>query len=303
MEAQHLEGLIAAPPTPMRPDGALNPEPIERQLDALLDAGVRGAFVCGTTGEGLSLSVTERKQVAARWAEAAQEGFAVLVHVGHTSMAEARELARHAEQVGAGAIAAMGPCFLKPATVEDLASFCTEIAAAAPQVPFYYYHIPSVSGVRLPMIDFLGAASGAVPTLAGMKYTHEDLMGYGRCLRFEGGRLDMLFGREEILLSALALGARGAVGMTYNFAAPLYLRIMRAFEAGDLDAARADQARAMEMVAVMRRFGGVRAAKEIMKFIGLDCGPVRSPLRPFTGEESARLRGALEAVGFFEYAS
>ncbi|MGD2175452.1 MAG: dihydrodipicolinate synthase family protein, partial [Candidatus Brocadiaceae bacterium] len=118
---------------------------------------------------------------------------------------------------------------------------------------------------------------------------------------FRDGRYDMLFGREEILLSALALGARGAVGTTFNLAAPLYLRIMEAFAEGELARARADQHRAEQFVGVLRRFGGIAAAKAAMGMIGLDCGPVRPPLRPPDEEALSACRSQLEAVGFFDY--
>jgi N-acetylneuraminate lyase len=111
----------------------------------------------------------------------------------------------------------------------------------------------------------------------------------------------MLFGRDEILLSALALGARGAIGTTYNFAAPLYRRVMDAYEARDMATAQADQSRAREMVALLYRSGGLAAVKPIMKMIGLDCGPPRLPLHRLGRSESARLRAGLEGLGFFEY--
>ncbi|MFO7957599.1 MAG: dihydrodipicolinate synthase family protein [Candidatus Brocadiia bacterium] len=302
MEIEKPEGLIAAPPTPMTDEGELNLGTVERQVGMLVHYDLRGAFPCGTTGESLALTVPERLRVAERWVEAAPEDFAVIVHVGHTSLVAARELAAHAQRTGADAVAAMGPSFLKPDGIEGLVAFCSEVAAAAARLPFYYYHIPSVSGVDLPMIEFLRAAADSIPNLAGMKYTHEDLMDYLRCLRLEGGRYDMLFGRDEMLLAALALGARGAVGTTYNFAAPLYHTVMRAFEGGDMATAREAQAQAAEMVDVLRRYGGVRAAKEMMKLIGLDCGPARLPLRPFTDSERRELRADLEAAGFFDYA-
>ncbi|MFW6189000.1 MAG: dihydrodipicolinate synthase family protein [Planctomycetota bacterium] len=303
MDIQHLTGLIAPPPTAMNRDGSVNPDAVERQLRALRRAGVRGAFVCGTTGESVSLSVSERICIAERWAEARPPDFTLIVHVGHCSLKEAKALAEHAQEIGADAVAAMAPPVFPPACVGDLVAFCRCTAQAAPELPFYYYHIPSVTGVDFRMLDFLRQAADRIPSLAGMKFTYEHLMDYERCLRFRGGRYDMLFGRDEMLLSALALGARGAVGTTYNFAAPLYLRIMDAFERGDLEAARADQHRANEMVAVMGRFGGVRAAKAMMRFAGLDCGPPRLPLRALDEEEMDALRGELDAVGFFDYCS
>ena len=117
------------------------------------------------------------------------------------------------------------------------------------------------------------------------------------------GKFNILFGRDEILLAGLSLGATGAVGSTYNYAAPLYHRIIDAFNRGDLEAARRDQARAIEFIGALDRHGGLVAGKVAMKLIGLDCGPVRLPLRAATAADEAGLRAAFEKVGFFDYCS
>jgi len=298
---RHLEGLIAAPPTPMRADGSLNLSAVDKLYRMLVANGVRGAFVCGTTGEGMSLTVQERRRAAQRWRELAEGNFVVLVHVGHNCLHDCRALAAHAQQIGAHGIALMAPGFFKPSCLDDLVLFCADVAACAPDLPFYYYHMPAMSGVSTPVADFLGATADRIPTLAGAKFTYEDLLDYGRCLVLDGGRFDMLFGRDEILLSALALGARGAIGTSYNFAAPLYRRIMEAYDAGDMATAQAEQSRAREMVALLYRSGGLAAVKPIMQMIGLDCGPPRLPLHRLDASECARLHDGLEGVGFFEY--
>jgi len=176
--------------------------------------------------------------------------------------------------------------------------FCAPVAAAAPSLPFYYYHIPVMTGVHLPMLDFLRAAAKRIPNLAGIKFTDENLMSYVQCLNFDEGRYNILFGRDEILLAALALGATGAVGSTYNYMAPIYHRVMEAFNAGDLDAARQWQMASIQIIAVMARHGGLPAGKAMMKIQGLDCGPVRPPLRNLTPEQYASLQHDLTAVGF-----
>ncbi|MFP4058120.1 MAG: dihydrodipicolinate synthase family protein [Candidatus Brocadiia bacterium] len=298
--AEHLAGLLAPPFAPLHPDGSLHPERVEPYAAFLARNGVRGAFVNGTTGESLSLSVAERKTLAQRWVAAAPQDFAVIVHVGHPCLADSQALAAHAQEAGACAIGAMAPCFFKPASACDLADWCAEVAAAAPELPFYYYHIPAMTGVDIPVADFLRAAADRVPSLAGAKFTYEDLMDYTRCVGMEGGRYDMLFGRDEILLSALVLGARGAIGTTYNFAAPLFLRVLEAYRAGDLARARAEQARAAEMVATLAAHGGVPVFKAAMRLAGFDCGPVRLPLRDLGGDQVAALRADLERIGFFE---
>lgn len=293
-----LAGLIAAPFTAFLPDGSLNLALIERQARHLAANGVNGAFICGTTGEGLSLTTEERMRVAERWVEAAPKGLAVIVHVGHNSLGESERLAAHAQQIGAAAIASVGPTFFRPATVEQLVDFCAPVAAAAPALPFYYYHLPAMTGVNLPMTEFLRVGSERLPNLAGIKFTDENLMSYAQCLAFADGRFNLLFGRDEILLAALALGATGAVGSTYNYMAPVYHQLIAAFEAGDLAAARRWQGLAMRIIAVMIRHGGLPANKAIMRFIGLDCGPVRPPLKNLTPPEIEALRRELEQTGF-----
>ena len=138
-----------------------------------------------------------------------------------------------------------------------------------------------------------------IPTLAGVKYTNADLMGLQECLAVRGGHFDVVFGSDELLLAALALGVKGAVGSTYNYAAPLYRRIIRAFEAGDLAAARREQFHSVELVRVLLQFGGLRAGKAVMSLLGVDCGPVRSPLRTLTAGELISLYGALQPLDVF----
>ncbi|MCX7935226.1 MAG: dihydrodipicolinate synthase family protein, partial [Planctomycetota bacterium] len=231
------EGLIAAPFTPMLPDGGLHLAAIPAYADFLRRNGMIGVFVNGTTGEGQSLTTAERKAVADAWVAAAK-GLKVFVHVGHVSLAEAQDLAQHAQSVGAFAIAACAPYFFKPASASALAQALAPIAAAAPNLPFYYYHIPAMTGVDVPVAAFLQAAAQSIPNLAGAKFTYENLLDFQLCLRAEGGRFDMLFGRDEFLLAGLALGAQGGVGSTYNFAAPLYVEIIAACKRGDFAAAR-----------------------------------------------------------------
>lgn len=291
-------GLIAAPFTGMDPDGGLNLNLIERQARSLAANRVRGAFICGTTGEGLSLTTAERKQVAERWAAVAPPELKLIVHVGHNSIEESQTLAAHAEKIGAHAFATIGPTFFRPGSTAQLVSFCAQVAAGAPRLPFYYYHMPAITGVNPPMEEFLRLAGKRIANFAGVKFTDENLMAYAQCLNFEGGRFNILFGRDEILLAALALGATGAVGSTYNYMAPLYHRLLAAFQSGDLAEARRCQLAVIAIIAVMNRHGGLPAGKAMMKLIGLDCGPVRPPLRNLTPAECETLERELAAVGF-----
>lgn len=170
---EHLTGLIAAPHTAMHADGSLNLDMIDKQARCLIDNGVKAVFVCGSTGEGISLSTPERVQVAERWKDVAGDSMPIIVQVGHHSIVEAKALAGHAQDnIGAYAIASLAPSYFRPKRLEELVSFCAEVAAAAPDTPFYYYHQPGNSGVSFPMPDFLRAADERIPSLAGLKYSY-----------------------------------------------------------------------------------------------------------------------------------
>jgi N-acetylneuraminate lyase len=298
----HLEGLIAAPFSPFDASGDLNLKIVEQQAEHLVADGVRGAFICGTTGESASLTLDERFRLAQRWRDVAGESLTIIIHVGDNCQANAIAFASHAQRMGVGAIACLAPCFFKPSSADDLADFLAPIAASAPHLPFYLYHLPALTGGTLLASDVLRAGAPKIPNLVGVKFTHEDLMDFAECSRLQAGRFNALFGRDEILLAALSLGAKGAVGSTYNFAAPLYRQIMEAFGRGDLETARAKQAKSVAFIQVMSKFGGLPAGKAIMHLIGIDCGPVRSPLGNLDAIQIANLQSDLDAIGFFDWA-
>lgn len=289
-----LTGLIPAPFTPLRPDGSLNLARIDELARHYAAQRVTGAFVAGTTGEAQSLTVSERQEIARAWVEVGKpRGLKIIVQVGHNCVAEARALAAHAAKIGADAIAAHASCFFRPSSVAELIDGLAPIAAEAPQVPFYFYDIPSMTNVRLPMVDFLRAGKDRIPNLRGLKYTNMDLVQFQHLVHLDNGSFDILFGHDELLLPATALGAKGAVGNTYNFAVPLYQRLLKAFADGHIDVARRLQLRAVEMINVFLSFGFLPATKATMEFIGLDCGPVRAPLSSLDSDRKAALREKL----------
>lgn len=292
--------LIAAVHTPFDSNGDLNVSIVERQAELLLESGAAGVFPGGSTGESLSLTLDERFALAKQWVDVASgTGLKVIVHVGHNSIPEAVALARQAEQIGADAIAAMPPSYFKPETVADLIDCMAEIAATAPSMPFYYYDIPSMTNVRLSMVEFAERAADAVPTLAGIKYSHLDLAQLQELLRTRNGQLDLLFGSDQVLLSAWVLGVRGAVGSTYNFMLPLYRQMLDAFEGGRLDTAADKQFQSVQVVHRLMRDGFLGASKALMAMLGVDCGPIRKPLRNSTPAQLDRLYEDLQAFEVF----
>jgi N-acetylneuraminate lyase len=297
-----LTGLVAAPHSPFHSDGALNLDAVEKQAEHLVRNCITGAFICGTTGEYSSLTLDERRALAQRWVDVVHgASLKVIVHVGSNCLADAKMLAHQAEQLGAQAIGALAPSYFKPRDVTRLVDFMADLAAAAPSLPFYYYEIPTMTGLAVPPSEFLDKAADRIPNLAGLKFTSSNLMEYQLCRHLRSEAFDAVFGFDEMLLGALAMGAQGAVGSTYNFAAPVYHRLIAAFKQGDFATAREEQFRSVRLIQLLVGYGFTGAAKAAMKLLGVDVGPARLPLSSLTADETARLRRQLEELGFFEW--
>lgn len=296
---KHTSGLIAAPFTPFNIDGTLNLDIVPSYVERLIDDGLNGIFVCGSNGEGPNMTIDERMAVATAFKKASGNRLKLFVHVGHTSIAECRKLARHAREIGADAVSSVAAFYFKPASVSNLVSAMAEIAEAVPDMPFYYYHIPHLTGVGMDMSEFLRQSAERIPNLAGIKYTATSLWEYQLCVHQDNGRYDVLFGLDEMLLPALSVGAKGAIGSTYNFAAPLYLEVYDLFQRGEYASAREKMLYLVKMVKVLLMFPPIPAQKAIMKRLGFDLGPCRQPLSPISPADEALLYDKLDELDFF----
>lgn len=299
---ERCTGLFAAVFTPMKPDRALNLDIVPAIAEHLIGDGVRGFYVCGTTGEGPLLSSEERRAVARAYVAAAGGRIPVIVQVGHNSLTEARSLAVHAAEIGADAIAAIAPMYFKPESTRILIDCLCEIASAVPDLPLFYYHIPRITGMQVDVIGLLEQAEQRLPSLIGIKYSALTVHEYQACLNCSHGRYTVLFGCDEMLLSGLSVGGRGAVGSSYNFAGPLYTALMKAFERGDQEEARRLQGLSVQMTRLFYRYRGQPAFKATMGLLGLDCGPNRLPLKTLSQKEIQSMNRELEEIGFFDWA-
>lgn len=291
-----LTGLVAATLTPIDANGSVDLEPIPRIVDHLERIGVSGIYVCGSTGEGISLTSEERRAVSEAYVAAAKGRLQTVVQVGHNSMREAQALAAHAAEIGADAISATAPSYFKIGSIGTLVDCMAEIAAGAPETPFYYYHIPSLTGAALDMVEFLPAADARIANLVGMKFTTPEADVFQACLNLQGGRFNVLWGRDEMLLSALAIGARGAIGSTYNIAAPLYLQVIEAFQAGNVAEAQRLQLLAVEAIRVLLKYPFLAVLKWL-----LGCGVCRAPQGNLTADQTAAVKAELDVLGFFDW--
>jgi N-acetylneuraminate lyase len=298
-----MNGLIAATYAPMHTDYSINLGAISEYGQFLKNNKVKGAFVNGSTGDFVSLSTKERKEIISEWSNTKPSDFFLVNHVGHNSLLEAKELAAHsADKVDA--IAALAPYYFRLSSLKSLLEYCKEIAACAPDTPFYYYHIPVLTGANFLMHEFLEMASREIPNFAGVKFTNNNLIDYKYCMDFNNGAYNILFGFDEILLASLPMGAEGWVGSTYNHLAPLYLSIIEAFHNNDHTLAAALQEKSMKFVDILNAKGGFNgAAKSFMQVLGVDCGPSRFPHVTLSPKELEEARSALNALGIMDHTS
>ncbi len=299
---EKIKGLIDAPFTPMDANGEVNLQPIAAYAAMLQRNGLKGVFINGSSGEGYMLTTEERMRLAETWVSVAPKDFKVIVHVGSCCLKDSCMLARHAASIGAWGIGSMAPPFPKVGRIEELVKYCEAIAGSAPNLPFYYYHIPAFNGAYLPMLELLKAVDGRIPNFAGIKYTYESLYEYNQCRLYAGGKFDMLHGQDETILPSLAQGgAQGGIGGTTNYNGRELVGIIDAWNKGDLETARERQNFAQAVINVICHYrGNIVAGKRIMKLIGFDLGPNRVPFQNMTDQEEAAMKQELEAIGFFE---
>lgn len=294
-----LHELVAATHSPFHANGSLAPEIVGKQAAFLQTNGIKTAFITGTTGESHSMTCGEKIELYDAWAAASQAtGLGVIAHVGANCIEESKSLARRAGQLGFTAISALGPSYFKPANLSLLIDCCAAIAAEAPDTPFYYYDIPALTGLTLPMEKFLTEAPARIPTLAGIKFTNPDLVSYRRSLDVAGDDFDLPWGVDETLLAGLATGARGGVGSTYNWAPRLYMDLIAAHEMGDLPEARRLQSISIAMIDAIAATGFLGTAKALMGRLGVPVGPARLPLGNPAEAQIDALMIRLDELGF-----
>ena len=283
----HVDGLVAATFTPFDADFKIDTSMVQEQAAYLNATGVKYVFVSGTTGESVKLSTTERLSQAKLWVQLAKQyNLKTIIHVGADCLEDAKMMASNAVEIGADAVAAMPPSFFKPATIPALVAFMSAIANEASSLPFYYYHIPSMDGVIFPMFDFVsGMNENGAKNFAGVKYTglyqYPGFMDAARILGGFNGKYEVLCGRDEMMIEALAAGIKGFVGSQYNFAGDVYNQIREAFGKNDLSTARKIQLNAINLLQVgASSLGKAQNGMKAIMNLAVKVGEARLPNLP-----------------------
>lgn len=294
--ARLLHQVIPAMATPLSADGyQVNPAVVPALVDFLVERGVGGLFVGGTTGEGILLEPDERRRLHAHSLAAARGRVPVLAHVGANDLRAATDLAAHAAQIGVDAVVAVTPYFY-PLADSALLSYFTRLAEAAGDLPFFAYDIPqmAVNGISPALLRQLAAR---IPNFAGLKTSRTDMQVVRQLLDAAPEGVLVLAGNEPILLGSLALGAHGAISGLATAVPEPFVALLRAFAAGRLDEARRWQRVINQMLAVFPAGERISGVKAVLAARGVAVGPPVSPSELGSAEIWSRLASRLESSG------
>lgn len=295
-----MNGLVPAAYTPMNADFSVNYDAIAPMAIYLKNTGVTAIFICGSTGEGCNLTTEERKRVAEEYVKHFDGD--VIVHVGHNSLADSADLAAHAQEIKAAAVSAIAPSYFPMGSTEILHASMKQIADACPELPFYYYHIPALTNATANVPEFLEMSVDTIPNLAGVKFTNEQIHVFLACKSAAGGRYDVAFGYDEMMIAGWSAGSKGYVGSTFNFMAPLYNALLAAAEAGDMAEAQRLQHLSEQAIRIIGGTGPFHPiVKSLISKLGVPCGPGRLPMGPITEEMTESVWKKLHDLGVGPY--
>jgi dihydrodipicolinate synthase/N-acetylneuraminate lyase len=274
--------LIVAAVTPLADGGSRVDEGAIAAYVAFLESlGADGVFACGTTGEGVLLSLDERRRAAEAF-RAALTG-ALIVHAGAQTTADTVALASHAREIDADAVAVIAPPYF-PLDGESLTAHFVAAARAAAPLPFYCYAFTARSGYPLP-VEVIRRIGASVDNLAGLKVSESP---FDRVTPYLDLGLPVLIGNEPLIPEGIA---HGAIGSVSGMAAAFPDVVRSALDAPDDGAA----ARLRELRAAMEASGQfIAAAKQVLGMRGVPVGPdMRAPLRRLTADEAEILEAAI----------
>ena len=284
------QGIIPAFYACYEDDGEISPERVETLTKHLIEKGVKGVYVGGSSGECIYQSVEERKIVLEHVMKAAEGKLTVIAHVACNNTSDSKKLAAHAQALGVDQIR---PLKNKKNNLPEyaIAEYWNDISSAAPDTDFVIYNIPQLAGVALTMPLFREMKKN--PRVAAVKNSSMPVQDI-QMFKMEGGKGFVVFnGPDEQLVSGLAMGADGGIGGTYGVMPELYLRIKELTDVGKIEEAREIQYAADEIIYGMCSCHGNMYAviKEILRIReNLNIGGVRKPLPEIIPEDMKQIK-------------
>ncbi|XP_047512347.1 N-acetylneuraminate lyase-like isoform X2 [Pieris napi] len=296
-------GLIPPVFTPLNEDLTVNYKEISSYADYMVVNGIKAVLVGGTTGEHMSLSVSDRKKIIEAWVKTKpRSGLHIMVQVGGAPMADVLELAKFCASANVDSLLTLPELYFKPKTVTELVNYVELVSKAAPNLPVLYYHIPSMSKVEINMPAFVTEATSKIPNFKGIKFTSNDLSEGVQVKRNLKEDQEVFLGADTLLAPAALLGIKSSIGTSFNLFPKLAQNILGAVENGDVKKANSLQ-RTLSLAIEAHLPEGDWVP--IMKFgmeiaSGLTMGPPALPQQPISTESRNRIVARLKLLKMIE---
>jgi 4-hydroxy-tetrahydrodipicolinate synthase len=290
--AKKVHGLFTALLTPFDHKGKVNLEALAVLARFQISRGVDGIYPCGSTGLGPMLSLEERKSITKTVTAEAGNRVPVVIQVGCADTGSTVELARHAEDAGAYAVASLTPFYYKPGDAAIAKHY--ETIARSVSIPLLAYNIPQFTGNNLGPSAIAHLARRG--TIAGVKDSSRDVLQFMDLLSAVPEDFVVMNGTEEYALFAMLMGGDGVVSGGANAYPEVFHSMVAAYDSGDLVAAASAQKRILAFRDAVKD-APIPSYYEILKARGVACGDPRPPFLPLTRDRRGRLLSRLKALG------
>lgn len=283
---EKFKGVIVAFYAPYNHDGEISVKAAVKLANFYKDAGVKGLFLNGSSGEGFLLTIEERKQVTEAVLKEFKGDMAIIVHVGTPATRDSVALARHAENCGADAISAVPSIYYR--LPEPSIEYHWKTIIDSTSLPMIIYNIPQLTGYDL-SLDLLRKMI-KMEKVIGIKNSSMSAFQIQQFKKVGGKDFIVFNGPDEQYLAGRIMGAEGGIGGTYGVMPELFLQLEECYAEGRIEEAQKWQIAINEIVAELLTFNSLYgAAKEVLKLRGVDIGTVRAPMLPIAETDRPRI--------------
>jgi N-acetylneuraminate lyase len=281
-----FQKIFSALITPMDEKERVNYTALREIVEAQIQDGVEGFYCCGSSGEGLLLSLEERKAILETVIAQSKGRVPVISHIGTIRTYDVIELARHAKEAGAAAVSMIPPYYYH-FSMDEITGYYETVIKSVPGLNVIIYNIPQFTGIEFSKSNADRLLSN--PGIMGVKFTSQNLFSMERIRDAYPDKL-LMNGFDEQFLGALSMGASATIGTTVNLFAPLFLELRKLYEEGRMAEAYNRQKAVNLRVETMCRANIFNAVKYGWTLRGIDCGNCRAPFIPLKQEEKNVLK-------------
>ncbi len=300
MKKMTFTGAWPAFITPFDEKGRIMDGAVKELIDYMIENGLDGLYVGGSTGEGMIMSKEDRMHLAELCVSYTAKRVPVVVHVGTADTETAVELAGHARKIGADGISSVPPYYYRMSK-GYIKEFYQAIAREA-GIPFLIYNIPLLTGVSIGY-DFM-VEMMEEPNIVGLKYTDTNLEVMRQIKDWRDGEINVMMGYDAMLLSALILGADGGIGSYYNIMPKAFGKLYDAYQAGDVETAKEIQWKIDRYIMIIKKYlepANQAGIKAILNYQGISAGTTKGPILPLAEAKAQTMIEELKAAGFFAF--